>query len=370
MGGSSTVNQPGVYGKLGTPAAGNIPGGRDNAATWTDSSGNFWLFGGVGFDTNGNFGYLNDLWEFNPSTDEWTWMGGSSTVPASCAGSTTVTCGQPGVYGTLNSAAAANVPGGRDSVRPGPTAAAISGFSAAMASMPATFWHLNDLWEFNPTTKEWTWMGGSSTHRQQWRPARESTGPLAPPLPQISPVVEIPPPAGSTRAANSGSMAAKASTARELRSAGRPLGVRSHHPGVDVDGRKQHLARRMRHQRTMGSAVGPPSTAHSDVSAPGIGPGSRVAAVGWTDGDGNLWLFGGLGSVFWENRDFSEIDQYDLWEFNPSTQQWAWMSGNSTSICGESSSEWPVRTGRHLRHSGNSRHRQHSTQPQQCHHLD
>jgi hypothetical protein len=64
-----------------------------------------------------------------------------------------------------------------------------------------------------------------------------------------------------------------------------------------------------------------------------------VAAIHWTDSDGNLWLFGGLGSVFWESRDFSEIDQYDLWEFHPSTKQWAWMSGNSTSICGESSSE-------------------------------
>src|SRR5271168_3799285 len=58
IGGSSTVSapygQPGVYGKLGTPAAGNIPGARDSGATWTDSSGNFWLFGGEGADANGN----------------------------------------------------------------------------------------------------------------------------------------------------------------------------------------------------------------------------------------------------------------------------------------------------------------------------
>jgi len=64
-----------------------------------------------------------------------------------------------------------------------------------------------------------------------------------------------------------------------------------------------------------------------------------VGAVGWTDRDGNFWLFGGLGTVFWESRDFSEIDQYDLWKFNSSTRKWAWMSGNSTSMCGESSSE-------------------------------
>ena len=43
--------QPGVYGTLGIAAAGNIPGARDSAATWTDSNGNFWLFGGEGADS-------------------------------------------------------------------------------------------------------------------------------------------------------------------------------------------------------------------------------------------------------------------------------------------------------------------------------
>jgi hypothetical protein len=105
---TGTYGNPGVYGILGKPAPGNIPGGRDSATTWTDSSGNFWLFGGEGVDANGNFGYLNDLWELSPSTQEWMWMGGSSTVPANCAGSTTVPCGQAGVYGTLGVASAQN----------------------------------------------------------------------------------------------------------------------------------------------------------------------------------------------------------------------------------------------------------------------
>ena len=102
--------QPGVYGTLGTPAATNIPGGRGGPASWTDSSGNLWLFGGVGFDANGDSGWLNDLWEFNPSTNEWAWMGGSSTIP-SCASEGS--CGQSGVYGTLGTPTAGNVPGGR-----------------------------------------------------------------------------------------------------------------------------------------------------------------------------------------------------------------------------------------------------------------
>ena len=101
VGGSSTVNQSGVYGTLGTPAAGNIPGSREYAVSWTDSSGNRWLFGGYGCDTNGAHAYLNDVWVLNSSTNQWAWMGGSSTVNHS------------GVYGTLGAPAAGNVPGSR-----------------------------------------------------------------------------------------------------------------------------------------------------------------------------------------------------------------------------------------------------------------
>ena len=113
MGGSSTLasssGSPGVYGTLGTPAAGNIPGGRDNATSWTDPAGNLWLFGGQDVDANGEGVLFNDLWKFNPSTNEWVWMSGRSTV--TCSPSSF--CGQPGVYGTLDTPAAGNVPGGR-----------------------------------------------------------------------------------------------------------------------------------------------------------------------------------------------------------------------------------------------------------------
>jgi hypothetical protein len=95
------VPAPAVYGTLGTPAAGNTPGGRTGATGWTDGSGNFWLFGGEGSDAGGNIGYLYDLWKFNPATKQWAWMSGSSTV------------GGNGVYGTLGTPAAGNTPGGR-----------------------------------------------------------------------------------------------------------------------------------------------------------------------------------------------------------------------------------------------------------------
>jgi hypothetical protein len=101
----------GTHGTLGTPAAGNTPGGRYLAETWVDQNGDFWLYGGLGFDTNGNWGALSDLWRFNPSTSQWTWMGGNSTAPVK-AGCTGCTLGQPPAPGTLGVPAAGNTPGG------------------------------------------------------------------------------------------------------------------------------------------------------------------------------------------------------------------------------------------------------------------
>ena len=37
------------------------------------------LFGGVGCDSVGGIGTLNDLWEYNPNTAQWTWISGSDT---------------------------------------------------------------------------------------------------------------------------------------------------------------------------------------------------------------------------------------------------------------------------------------------------
>src|SRR5215831_9966183 len=98
--GSNTINAPGVYGTKGTAAAGNVPGARYDAVSWTDGSGNLWLFGGAVPGAEGDF-YLNDLWTFTPGTAEWKWVSGSNP-----AGPNGLNAG--GISGTEGTAAAGN----------------------------------------------------------------------------------------------------------------------------------------------------------------------------------------------------------------------------------------------------------------------
>ena len=171
MGGSSTVGskggQPGAYGTMeGTTAIGNVPGGRTGAASWSDSrGGHFWLFGGESYDANGVLGYPNDLWEFDSSTNEWTWMGGSSTVP--CSG-----CATPGAIGAydINNAPPPELfPSGRSGASTWIDGSGNlwlfgglmgNGLANSMPSGSTSFSDLNDLWKFNATTNQWTMEHG------------------------------------------------------------------------------------------------------------------------------------------------------------------------------------------------------------------
>jgi len=151
MGGSNLVDQPGVYGVLGTPNSANFPQGRYNSVSWTDSAGNLWLFGGRGYDAavNDTGVTLNDFWRYDPSDKEWTWVGGSSILPRGANG-------WPGVYGTLGTPDAINIPGSRENAS---TWTDSSGnlwlFGGGGLDINGDQTSLNDLCEFNPATSQW-----------------------------------------------------------------------------------------------------------------------------------------------------------------------------------------------------------------------
>lgn len=150
--GDSTTNQLGVYGTKGISNVTNKPGGRKHPAHWIDNSGNFWLFGGIGLAKSGTNGYLNDLWKYNPTSNQWTWINGDSIT------------NKVGIYGNLGVSSSINKPGSRWS-------------SAYWKDNIGNLWlfggggyaginggALNDLWKYNIISNQWTWIKGSNLY--------------------------------------------------------------------------------------------------------------------------------------------------------------------------------------------------------------
>ncbi len=155
MSGGKTLGASGVYGTMGVASPANIPGARFGAASWMDSSGNMWLFGGHGSDGIGTVGELSDVWKYDPVADEWTWMSGSPVAD------------QSGVYGTKGVASPANTPGGRNaSAKWRDSTGKLWIFGGAGYDAAGTLGELSDLWKFDPASLEWTWTAGSDTADQ------------------------------------------------------------------------------------------------------------------------------------------------------------------------------------------------------------
>lgn len=149
MGGTNLTLQNGSYGTQGVAAPANRPGCRVGSASWTDASGDLWLFGGRGFPASGVEGFLNDLWKYNITSGLWTWMGGTNQM------------GQAGVFGTLGVASVNNIPGGKEFPSVWKDALGkVYIFGGRGAG------YFNDLWKYDPAVGSWTWLKGSNTANQ------------------------------------------------------------------------------------------------------------------------------------------------------------------------------------------------------------
>ena len=133
---------------------------RDSAVSWTDNNGNFWLFGGYGWDSAGTPGYLNDLWEYSSSTKQWAWIAGSNTIPLNT--SDPAHDGAFGVYGTQGTAASGNTPGARiGAIAQTDPDGNLWMFGGSGLDSNGAYGYLDDLWEFSPSTGLWRWVGGT-----------------------------------------------------------------------------------------------------------------------------------------------------------------------------------------------------------------
>lgn len=307
MGGSTTEGALGVYGTKGTPAPQNVPGSRSQPVTWTDQKGNLWLFGGYGFYSSGAYGYLNDLWKFNPSTNEWTWIGGSNTLSEYY--------GEAGVYGTLGTPAATNIPSSRFGAVGWTDAKGNlwlfggSGYNAGTGQLE----YFNDLWEFNPSTAEWTWMGGSQLQDQSGQ-----YGTLGTPA-----IANAPGARGNANGVTDGKGnlwlfggAGYASGSAQ----GNLNDLWMFNPGTDE------------WTWVSGANVVNQAAVAGTLRTPAAGnvPASRNGAASWIDSGGDIWIFGGIGIGSPGAGVGSSLN--DLWEFNPVTGEWAWMSGIPSAV--------------------------------------
>jgi N-acetylneuraminic acid mutarotase len=288
--GSSSANQLTVPGTQGTPASTSAPGARSDPSGWVDASGVLWLFGGLGIDSTGSLGELNDLWKFDGSN--WTWVKGVTTKGAS------------GTYGTQGTAASANIPGARH-------------FTTTWKDSSGVFWlfggygrdasgnigYLNDLWKFNGT--DWTYVFGSSA-----RNASGTYGTLGTGTAMTTP--------GSRHSSvswvdSSGNFWIYGGYGYDEDSTGAG-------PLSDLwkwDGSKwtwvagSNSISQLPTHGTLGTAAGANT------------PGSRIKAVAWTDSSDNLYLFGGQG--------YDSLGIYDqlndLWKFNGAA--WTWVGGSN-----------------------------------------
>jgi len=278
----ATLFLPGVYGVEGTAAPGNIPGGRSDAMAWTDSAGNFWLFGGQGSDSAGTLGGLNDLWEY--SRGEWTWVGGSKLA------------GDPGSYGALGVASPTNSPRARWDV-----AAWVDAngnfwlFGGEFFQEPATGYAFNDMWKYSGG--QWTWMGGSDQVDQAG-----TYGTMG-----VASAANVPGARGAATtwtdaAGNFWLFAGFGMTQATGCQFPNDLWKYSAGKWTWVGG-----------PQVTGCSLGWGSYGALGVESAGNYPGSRLYGAGWTDSSGNLWLFGGDGA------DSNGVEGYlsDLWKYEP-----------------------------------------------------
>ena len=315
VGGEDVAGVGGTYGTMGTATSGNLPGARDSHVSWTDASGNFWLFGGHGWDSNKDPGDLNDLWEYSttgPNAGLWTWVSGSDTI------------NQIGTYGTMGTGTTGTTP-----TVPGARYNPVS-----WVDKNGNFWlfggygfdstgavgYLNDLWEgsYNSSNQWiWTWQGPLASDVQGVKGAYGSkgTGGLSP---ATFPGARI---LATSWTDTNGNLWLFGGFGLDS--------VNSVSEAVLSDLWEYNIG------TGIWTWMGGPDTAailgtYGTLGTPASTniPGSRKGAVSWTDSLGNFWLFGGVGVD--STNTSGELN--DLWEYtpnltNPTQGEWTWQSG-------------------------------------------
>ncbi len=137
--GPNVVYDTGNYGELCDPLGNNYPPARfENRACWTDNNGNFWMFGG--FREGSDFCF-NDMWCYNPQSNQWRWVNGNDTL------------NNVGIYGTIGVPSINNIPRARGGALPFKDKFGnLWLFGGFIFITPNIYVTSNDLWRYVPDT--------------------------------------------------------------------------------------------------------------------------------------------------------------------------------------------------------------------------
>lgn len=322
---------------------GTSPGGRWGSVTWSDTSGNIWLFGGQGNSTTGT-GLLNDIWEFTPGSYDITTpappatpthIGSYTETGTWTAVSGTATQDQPGAYPATPGTAGGG-PGGRwgaafatDSTDSNVWVFGGQGFDSA-----GNLGLLNDLWKYNIGTQTWTWMGPTNSKVSQNNGVYGTQGtPLA---------ANAPGPGGRQAAMlwvdNAGNLwlfgglgLDSAGTRNPGSLSGLASGTTNPDGALLNDLWKYNIATREWTWVSGGGATGLADQTGvygtEQVSAAGNVPGSRWGSVGFVDALNNVWVIGGWGYASTTDQSTGYLN--DVWQYVQSTGQWIWWKGST-----------------------------------------
>ncbi len=295
--GSKSTNTSGVYGTITVPSATNYPGARSNGSGWVDAVGNIWIFGGDGYAQGYSYSdRLNDLWRYNPTSNQWTWMSGNNTPYVS------------GVYGTMGTPSPANKPGSREGTMACKDNSGNFYLFGGYGYNESGIGLLNDLWRYNTTTNQWTWLKGDKSGLFLGVYGTQGT-------------------ASATNKPGGREFAAMSIDASNniwlFGGYGRPA--------TNTNGRLSDLWRYNIATTQWTWMKGPNTINNAGVyGTMGTGaatnnPGARESVSSQIDGSGNFWLFGGDG---YGASGVGRLN--DLWRYNIAANQWVWIKGDNT----------------------------------------
>ena len=280
MSGSSLIDQNGNYNLLGSESVLNMPGARANSGGWVDNLGNLWLFGGYGT----SYHKFNDIWKYNPSTNLWTWVKGTSTSNENIV--------------TTNTENINNMPLSISEKK-----------GSYWKDNTDNFWYYdgsinNRMWMYNPITNSWTLKKESSSQDPIYSQlgVSNSTNTLGRRL------------GATTWTATNGDLY---------------LFSGNH----DSDNYREDLWKYTISTNQWTWVKGfnqsqTPTESYQRVKLIGldddeVNPGfMQDYCAKWTDSQGNLWVFGISGEGYDNSTEYN-----DLWKYDSSTNKWKWIKG-------------------------------------------